>query len=132
MSSGPRRAGGLGVFLKTIRRKGRYSRRELAEASDLSPATIRDYEAGKRSPGFEAICRLSIALQVPVRAFAQYIDTSKAFRLQKKRPDEKPRLVRPVTFSSLPMRSAVFWGKSFPPEAAPFIFAPWPTVFSSL
>ena len=94
MSSGPRRAGGLGVFLKTIRRKGRYSRRELAEASDLSPATIRDYEAGKRSPGFEAICRLSIALQVPLRAFAQYIDTSKAFRLQKKRPDEKPRLAK--------------------------------------
>jgi transcriptional regulator with XRE-family HTH domain len=87
MSSGPRRAGGLGVFLKTIRRKGRYSRRELAEAADLSATTIRDYEDGKRSPGFEAICRLSVALQVPLKAFANYIDTSRAFRLQKKQPD---------------------------------------------
>lgn len=50
----------FGSLLRNIRREGRWSRRELAEASGVSEGAIRDYEQGKRhDPRLETVCRLA-------------------------------------------------------------------------
>jgi transcriptional regulator with XRE-family HTH domain len=75
---------GFGVVLRNLRERGGYSRRELAEAAGLSEGAVRDYELGKRSPAFAAVCRLCVALGTKPNTFAATADTSGAFHLQPK------------------------------------------------
>jgi ribosome-binding protein aMBF1 (putative translation factor) len=45
-----------------LRRRKRWSVRELAKKSELSPAAVSRIESGKRDPGVESIRRLAVAL----------------------------------------------------------------------
>jgi transcriptional regulator with XRE-family HTH domain len=72
---------GFGTVLRSLRERGGHSRRELGEASGLAEGTIRDYELGKRSPSFEAVCRLTVALGAKLTVFAPTADTTGAYRL---------------------------------------------------
>jgi len=74
----------LSVALRNLRERGGWSRREVAEAAGLSEGAVRDYELGKRSPGFDALCRLAVALGEKVQFFASLADTSGAFKLPSK------------------------------------------------
>ncbi len=85
----------FGLLVRTHRERDGYSRRELAEAAGLSEGAVRDYELGKRSPTFEAVCRLAVALGVKPNAFAAGADVSGAFRLQPK-PSRVPYSI--ITF----------------------------------
>jgi transcriptional regulator with XRE-family HTH domain len=76
----------FGNVMRTYRERGGYSRRELAEASGLAEGTVRDYELGKRSPSFEAVCRLALALGVKVQVFVGVMDLTGAFRLPSRPP----------------------------------------------
>lgn len=76
----------FGGRLRSLRVAGRYSRRELAEASGVSEGAIRDYEKGKRSPSLEAAARLAHALSKPLAVWSDCFDLSGAFRLPARDP----------------------------------------------
>jgi transcriptional regulator with XRE-family HTH domain len=88
-----RHAGGkeqatIGAVLGALRRAGRWSRRELAEASRVSLGAIRDIEQGKRlDPGLQTVCRLAKALGCSVDTFARVIPTEGVYPLKAHRTD---------------------------------------------
>jgi transcriptional regulator with XRE-family HTH domain len=52
----------FGERLAALRRRGRYSQRELATAAGISVAAVRDYEQGRRAPSLETALRLAYAM----------------------------------------------------------------------
>jgi uncharacterized protein (TIGR02996 family) len=65
----------FGAILRRKREEGGWARRDLAGAAGLGEATVRDYEQGKRSPSFEAVCRLAAAIGCPIADFAAGVNT---------------------------------------------------------
>ena len=52
----------LGVEIATLRQDSGLSRRAMAAAAGLSPTTVSDIEAARRTPGLEALARIGIVL----------------------------------------------------------------------
>jgi transcriptional regulator with XRE-family HTH domain len=55
--------------LRELREKKGLTEKALAEAADVTYATIRGYALGRRAPSFEVVLQLADALGVDCRAF---------------------------------------------------------------
>lgn len=99
----------FGERLRSLRVAGRYSRRELAEASGVGEGAIRDYEKSKRSPSLEAAARLAYALHKPLTVWGDCFDLADAYRLPSRDPragaldfgSHKGKLLSEVPYSYL-------------------------------
>lgn len=56
----------LGSNIKKYRIEAGLTQRKLAEMLGVAVGTIQQYEAGKREPKFEVLCRIANNLNVPV------------------------------------------------------------------
>lgn len=56
----------IAINLRRIREEKGLTLRELAKKADLSYSTISQYETGRRTPSFEAVESIRIALEVPL------------------------------------------------------------------
>ncbi|MBL8798004.1 MAG: helix-turn-helix transcriptional regulator [Planctomycetia bacterium] len=65
----PREKGFFAARLKALRLEAQLSQQKLADESGLAVNTIRQFEYGRREPGFETLCKLAAGLGVSLSAF---------------------------------------------------------------
>lgn len=53
-------------LLRSLRKERKLSQAQLAEAAGVSPGNVADWERGRNKPGYDALARLSRALDVPL------------------------------------------------------------------
>lgn len=65
-STGKAFLGGLGVSIRKLRIKRRFTQSELAERADITQKYLCEIEAGKRNPSVDCVRRVAKALGVPL------------------------------------------------------------------
>lgn len=58
-----------GAKLRELRERAGYTQTELAEAAEMYPADVSNYERDKAEPTFSVLVRLAAALGVGLEAF---------------------------------------------------------------
>ena len=64
----------IGLKIKVLRKKLKYSQEKLAEFSDLSKTSISSIECGKSSPSIETLEKIAKALNIELK---ELVDVSK-------------------------------------------------------
>ena len=75
---------GYGEWLRRVRDRGGWSRRELAAAAGISEGAVRDYELGRSHPSLEAALRIAVAFGESMIRVENYPEMTQGVRrLQK-------------------------------------------------